>query len=157
MADKHIKNLGYNLNYFKVTPKTKIQDNNKNSSNRLKNVIKKTDSRPKIQKNLLQINASKLNSNISSTVEYHYILDELMKYLENKIKPKLYEEVNNYLNKTINNYLLEKLKVDLNQDKNKKRNIKPYTFSSKKYKSYLKINIVDKNKQNINKNNYLFI
>ena len=54
-----------------------------------------------------------------------------MKYLENKIKPKLYEEVNNYLNKTINNFLLEKLKVDLNQDKNKKRNIKPYTFSSK--------------------------
>ena len=132
LVDKHIKNLGYNLNYFKVAPKTKIQDNNNNLSNRLKNIIKKTDSRPKIQKNLLQYNASKLNSNISSTVEYHYILDELMKYLENKIKPKLYEEVNNYLNKTINNYLLEKLKVDLNQDKNKKRNIKPYTFSSKK-------------------------
>ena len=40
----------------------------------------------------------------SFKVPYHNILEDLLKYLENKLNPKLYEELNNYLNKKINIY-----------------------------------------------------
>ena len=97
----------------------------------------------------------------SSNVPYHNILDDLLKYLENKLNPKLYEELNNYLNQKINNYNSstieneershsKKRNVDTN---NKTLNSKANTFSNKKYKSYLNFNILDKSlKNNFNNN-----
>ena len=157
-----------NINNLKLTTKNKNQENILNSSKQLKNKIRKIDTKPKNKKIPSQIFTSNLSSNntISSNLPYQHILDELMKYLENKIKPQLYEDINNYLTSKINNYIIEnidkkyvkKINVDLNQDKskNKKRNNEPYTFSSKKYKSYLNFNYMDKNKKNINKNNYIY-
>jgi hypothetical protein len=50
-------------------------------------------------------NISNLNSNTVSsyTIPYNYILDDLLKYLENKVNPQLYEDLNNYLNTKICN------------------------------------------------------
>ena len=162
LINNQMNKIEYNLNNSKITPKNKIKDN-KNSSNLLKDIIRNIDTKSKINKKPLQYNACNLNSTYTSSIPYHYILNELMKYLEIKIKPKLYKEVNNYLNSKINDYFIEKIdnknikktKLDLNQDKNKKRNNEANAFSSKKYKSYLNFNIFDKNKQSINKNNYI--
>ena len=157
IINNHSYNLTLNHNNFKMTPKNRIQQTSKNSSNYLKGKVRKIDVKSK--------NKTNLNFNtISSSVPYQRILDELMKYLEVKIRPTLYKEVNNYLNTKINNYLIDnidknyikKIKVDLNKDKILKKNNDINTFSSKKYKSYLNFNASDKNKKNISKNNYIY-
>jgi hypothetical protein len=109
-------------------------------------------------------NISNLNSNTLSsyTIPYNYILDDLLKYLENKVNPQLYEDLNNYLNTKICNYCSESIentdntitknaKNDLNKNNAKKRKIKINAFSDKKYKSYMHFNILTKNENN----NYL--
>ena len=113
-------------------------------------------------------NISNLNSNTVSsyTIPYNYILDDLLKYLENKVNPQLYEDLNNYLNTKICNYCSESIentdntitknaKNDLNKNNAKKRKITINAFSDKKYKSYMHFNILTKNKSKNETNNYL--
>ena len=122
-------------NIFKTTPKNKIQENNINSSNKIKNKNKKVEDIPKNKKLISKLCKSKgnlkttKNSN-SFSVPYQNILDGLMKFLENKIKPQLYEQINNYLNTKINNYyidnsnnILDKTKQIINKNTNNSCNI----------------------------------
>ena len=97
----------------------------------------------------------------SFNIPYHNILDDLLKYLENKLNPKLYEELNEYLNQKINNYYSSTID-NADRSQSKKRNAdtnkntlnsKANTFSNKKYKSYLNFSILDKNTKNIFNNN----
>ena len=64
-----------------------MQENNTTSSNQIKNKIRKIDTRPKNEKYSTKLNVSNANLNTISSysVPYHHILDELMKFLENKI------------------------------------------------------------------------
>jgi uncharacterized UPF0160 family protein len=92
-------------------------------------------------------NISNLNSNTVSsyTIPYNYILDDLLKYLENKVNPQLYEDLNNYLNTKICNYcsdsventenaITQNSKNDSNKNNSRKKKIKINAFSDKKYK-----------------------
>ena len=150
IINNHQYNFPLNLNNFKITPKNKIQPININSSNHIKYKLRKIEAKPK--------NFSSYNA------PYQHILDELMKYLEDKIKPTLYMEVNNYLNSKIKDYYLDnidkkyskKIKVDLNQDKRRKKNKEISKLSSKKYKSYLNFNTSYKTRQNLSKNHYIY-
>ena len=158
IINNHLYNFPLNLNNFKVTSKNKIQPININSSNYTKNKIRKIETKPKIKNNI------NFNTISSHNAPYQHILDELMKYLEVKIKPTLYMEVNNYLNSKIKDYYLDnidkkyakKIKVDLNQDKRRKKNKEINMLSSKKHKSYLNFNISYKTRHNLNKNNYIY-
>ena len=66
---------------MKTTPKNKMQENNTTSSNQIKNKIRKNDTRPKNKKNSTKLNVSNANLNTISSVTYHHIIDELMKFL----------------------------------------------------------------------------
>ena len=156
IINNHPYNFPLNLNNFKITPKNKIQPININSSNHIKYKLRKIEAKPK--------NKNNINFNTISSYKspYQHIVDELMKYLEDKIKPTLYMEVNNYLNSKIKNYYLEnidkkyakKIKVDLNQDKRRKENKEISKLSSKK--SYLNFNSSYRTRQNLNKNHYIY-
>ena len=165
-----------NDNYFssknenKIYSSLKINSNNKiqpingngNTSNQF---MKKFHKKGKTEtKNALYGSST---SNIDSkslssfNIPYHNILDDLLKYLENKLNPKLYEELNEYLNQKINNYYSSTID-NADRSQSKKRNAdtnkntlnsKANTFSNKKYKSYMNFSILDKNTKNIFNNN----
>jgi hypothetical protein len=149
IINNHPYNFPLNLNNFKITPKNKIQPININSSNHIKYKLRKIEAKPKNKNNI------NFNTISSYNAPYQHIVDELMKYLEDKIKPTLYMEVNNYLNSKIKNYYLEnidkkyakKIKVDLNQDKRRKENKEISKLSSKK--SYLNFNSSYRTRQNL--------
>ena len=138
------QNQTYNNNHILNSNSTnKVKYMSDNISNQLKKKFKKNI---KQKKKIIssKLNNSQLNSISSCSIPYHYILDELMKYLETKVKPSLYEDVNNYVNKKINTYYLEsienlnkyrsqKIKNDFN-NKYKKRN----TMKEIKFIKYLK-------------------
>ena len=141
----------------------RVQKVNDNISNHFIKRFHKND-RLKFHQISSSSNISNLNSNplSSYTIPYNYILDDLLKYLENKVNPQLYEDLNNYLNTKICNYCSESIentdntitknaKNDLNKNNVKKKKIKINAFSDKKYKSYMHFNILTKNENN----NYL--
>ena len=141
----------------------RVQKVNDNISNHFIKRFHKND-RLKFHQISSSSNISNLNSNTLSsyTIPYNYILDDLLKYLENKVNPQLYEDLNNYLNTKICNYCSESIentdntitknaKNDLNKNNAKKKKIKINAFSDKKYKSYMHFNILTKNENN----NYL--
>ena len=141
----------------------RVQKVNDNISNHFIKRFHKND-RLKFHQISSSSNISNLNSNTLSsyTIPYNYILDDLLKYLENKVNPQLYEDLNNYLNTKICNYCSESIentdntitknaKNDLNKNNTKKKKIKINAFSDKKYKSYMHFNILTKNENN----NYL--
>ena len=141
----------------------RVQKVNDNISNHFIKRFHKND-RLKFHQISSSSNVSNLNSNTLSsyTIPYNYILDDLLKYLENKVNPQLYEDLNNYLNTKICNYCSESIentdntiiknaKNDLNKNNAKKKKIKINAFSDKKYKSYMHFNILTKNENN----NYL--
>ena len=141
----------------------RVQKVNDNISNHFIKRFHKND-RLKFHQISSSSNISNLNSNTLSsyTIPYNYILDDLLKYLENKVNPQLYEDLNNYLNTKICNYCSESIentdntitknaKNDLNKNNVKKKKIKINAFSDKKYKSYMHFNILTKNENN----NYL--
>ena len=147
----------------------KVQKLNDNISNHFIKRFQKND-KLKFHQISSSSNISNLNSKTesSSTIPYNCILDDLLKYLENKVNPQLYEELNNYLNTKICNYCSESIgsidktisnntKNDLNKNNNnaKKRKIKINAFSDKKYKSYMHFNILTKNKSKNESNNLL--
>ena len=147
----------------------RVQKVNDNISNHFIKRFKKND-KLKFHQISSSSNFSNLNSNtISSyTIPYNYILDDLLKYLENKVNPQLYEELNNYLNTKICTYCSESIekidntiaknsnaKKDPNKSNTKKRKIKINALSDKKYKSYMHFNILSKNKSKNETNNYL--
>ena len=122
----------------------------------------------KNEKNIPKISTCVNTPNLVSktiTVPYNNILDDLLKYLENKINPQLYDELNNYINKKLNNYYLENfenidkpyakyIKVGLNKNKPKKRNSEVSPFSDKKYKSHMNFNILENNNIKSDFNNF---
>ena len=141
----------------------RVQKVNDNISNHFIKRFHKND-RLKFHQISSSSNISNLNSKTLSsyTIPYNYILDDLLKYLENKVNPQLYEDLNNYLNTKICNYCSESIentdntitknaKNDLNKNNAKKKKIKINAFSDKKYKSYMHFNILTKNENN----NYL--
>jgi len=147
----------------------RVQKVNDNISNHFIKRFKKND-KLKFHQISSSSNFSNLNSNtISSyTIPYNYILDDLLKYLENKVNPQLYEDLNNYLNTKICTYCSESIekidntiaknsnaKKDPNKSNTKKRKIKINALSDKKYKSYMHFNILSKNKTKNETNNYL--
>ena len=131
----------------------RVQKVNDNISNHFIKRFHKND-RLKFHQISSSSNISNLNSNTLSsyTIPYNYILDDLLKYLENKVNPQLYEDLNNYLNTKICNYCSESIEnTDNTITKNNKKKIKINAFSDKKYKSYMHFNILTKNENN----NYL--
>ena len=158
-----------NINTLKSNTNNKFLEINDSISNHFIKRYKKNN-RQKIQKKSFRSNSFNINSKTISInfVPNHYILDDLLKYLENKINPQLYEDLNNYLNKKLNKYYLESIdnldkthtkyiKVSINKNKPKKLNSEIYAFSSKKYKykSYINLNALEKNKTMNNFNNNL--
>lgn len=111
----------------------RVQKVNDNISNHFIKRFHKND-RLKFHQISSSSNISNLNSNTLSsyTIPYNYILDDLLKYLENKVNPQLYEDLNNYLNTKICNYCSESIentdntiiknaKNDLNKNNVKKK------------------------------------
>jgi hypothetical protein len=156
--DIYFSNKNQNKIYrsLKINPINKMQTINGNS-NISNQYIKKFHKKGKTEtKNVLFCSStSNIDSNSLSSINvpYHNILDDLLKYLENKLNPKLYGELNDYLNQKINNYYSSTIEnadrsnsKNRNADANKNTlNSKANTFSNKKYKSYLNFNILDKN------------
>ena len=148
----------------------RIQKLNDNISNHFIKRFNKND-KFKFHQISSSSNISNLNSNTLSsyTIPYNYILDDLLKYLENKVNPQLYEDLNNYLNTKICNYcsdsventenaITQNSKNDSNKNNSRKKKIKINAFSDKKYKSYMHFNILTKNKiknETNNSNNYI--
>ena len=125
--------------------KISLNQNNRNRSiNRIKQtkniqqkeikdtIINQFKKRFQKKKNLKSSNLNsaninqKTNINIKSSVSvpYQNILDDLIKYLENKINSNLYEDINNYIHKKINTYNLDTTNINLNTNLNlnQKRN-----------------------------------
>ena len=164
--DNYLSNKNQNKIYssLKINTINKMQPINGNG-NISSQFMKKFHKNEKMGTNnvLFGSNTSNLDSKSLSSfnVPYHNILDDLLKYLENKLNPKLYEELNNYLNQKINKYYSSTLEnadrshsKNRNVDKNKNiLNSKANTFSNKKYKSYMNFSILDKNTKNNFNNN----
>ena len=157
-----------NSNNIKSTTNSinRVQKVNDNISNHFIKRFHKND-KLKFHQISSSSNFSNLNSNTVSSysIPYNYILDDLLKYLENKVNPQLYEDLNKYLNTKISNYCSESIentdntmtknvKNDLNKNNTKKKKIKINAFSDKKYKSYMHFNILTKNKTKNETNNY---
>ena len=165
-----------NDNYFssknqnKIYSSLKINSNNKieqiNGNGNISNqFMKKFHKNEKKEAKNALFGSSTSNTDSKSLssfkVPYHNILEDLLKYLENKLNPKLYEELNNYLNKKINIYYSSTIEnTDRSYSKNRnadisknKINSKAYTLSNKKYKSYMNFNFLDKNTKNMFNNN----
>ena len=157
-----------NSNNIKSTTNSinRVQKVNDNISNHFIKRFHKND-KLKFHQISSSSNFSNLNSNTVSSysIPYNYILDDLLKYLENKVNPQLYQDLNNYLNTKISNYCSESIentdntmtknaKNDLNKNNTKKKKIKINAFSDKKYKSYMHFNILTKNKTKNETNNY---
>ena len=157
-----------NSNNIKSTTNSinRVQKVNDNISNHFIKRFHKND-KLKFHQISSSSNFSNLNYNTVSSysIPYNYILDDLLKYLENKVNPQLYEDLNKYLNTKISNYCSESIentdntmtknaKNDLNKNNTKKKKIKINAFSDKKYKSYMHFNILTKNKTKNETNNY---
>ena len=164
-------NFAIHKNKSHVNNNIEFLNHNKNLKTRdlkdsIYNQFKKRFQKKEIIHN--KLNSSNLNQNtiLSNSLPYHYILEDLIKYLETKINSSLYEDINNYVNKRINNYYLEnlensyktnskKVKINLNKRRNTEINIFPEP------KSFLNFNILENNKINtyhnncLNKNNYI--
>ena len=164
--DNYFSNKNQNKIYssLKINSNNKIQpiNGNGNSSNQFMKKFHKNEK--KETKNVLfGSSTSNLDSKSLSSFEvpYHNLLEDLLKYLENKLNPKLYEELNNYLNQKINVYYSSTIEnkdrsysKNRNADANKNSlNSKAFTLSNKKYKSYMHFNIFDKNTKNNFNNN----
>ena len=165
--DNYFSNKNQNNIYssLKINSNNKIEqiNGNGNISNQFKKNFNKNEK--KETKNALFGSSTSNTDSKSLTsfkVPYHNILEDLLKYLENKLNPKLYEELNNYLNQKINIYYSSIIEntdrsysKNRNVDTNKNSlNSKAFTLSNKKYKSYMNFNFLDKNTKN-NFNNSL--
>ena len=149
----HINNNIEFLNHNKKLKKRVLKDS-------IFNQFKKRFQKKELIHNKLNSSNLNQNSNLSNSLPYHYILEDLIKYLENKINTSLYEDINNYVNKRINNYYLDNLenpyKTNLKKTKinlNKRRNTEINIFQEPK--SFLNFNILENSKINGNHNNYL--
>ena len=164
--DNYFSNKNQNKIYssLKINAINKLQplNGNGNISNQF---MKKYHKKEKTETKNVLFGSSTSNTDSKSlssfNVPYHNILDDLLKYLENKLNPKLYEELNDYLNQKINNYYSSTIdNADRSHSKNRNADInkntlnnKANTFSNKKYKSYMNFNILDKNTKNSFNNN----
>ena len=144
-------NISLNQNYpnksLNILKQTKITKTKEIKDNILNKFKKRFQKKKKLTSS--RINTSNIyqntNTKLSTSVPYQHILDDLIKYLHNKINSTLYEDINNYVHKKINTYNLD------NKNLNRKRN-ETDIFSDKKYKSYFNFNL-KKNKNNLNANN----
>ena len=144
------------LNILKQTKNIKPKELKYNILNHFKKRVLKKGISPSSRLNTSNTNHNTNNKKLLTSSPYEHILDDLIKYLRNKIDCTLYEDINSYVHKKISTYNLEN---NINGFV-KKRN-ETYIFSHKKYKSYInfklktkknKVNVGEKDKNiNINK------
>ena len=130
------------LNILKQTKNIKPKEIKYNILNQFKKRILKKRISPSSRLNTSNTNHHTDNKKLSTSSQYKHILDDLIKYLRNKIDYTLYEDINSYVHKKINTYNLEN---NINGFI-KKRNAETDIFSDDKYKSY--INFMLKTKKN---------
>ena len=154
---KNKNHINNNIEYLNQNKNLKTRELKDSIFNQFKKRFRKKE---KIHNKL---NSTNLNQNtiLSNSLPYHYILEDLIKYLETKINSSLYEDINNYVNRKINNYYLKtlensnktnskKAKINLNKRRNTEINI------FQEPKSFLNFNLLENNnKINDNHNNYL--